>query len=514
MGSVERHKPNNNTVVRGPGRNDQCPCGSGAKYKRCCGPGGTSDIRSVVGSARRLYEGGRIQEAEAFCHKALARQPDRADMLHLLGMIALQTGRNELAHDVLSAALRSAPANAPARNHLGVACLALKREAEARDCFLRSLALDSRQAEVHNNLAIALKELGDFQAAESSYREALAIDPRYAPAQYNLGAMLLYLGRIDEAVAGLQQTLAIKPAFPAARRKLAAALGCQGEVDAAIDMCRSSFAGGGASTDIYWQIANDLTMLGMMQQSLPFLRKSVELDPANAAAAQLLAAFGGTHPERLEAGYVRTLFDDQAERFESHLVKGLQYSVPCDLVALVENHAERAGPWDVLDLGCGTGLVGTYIARHARRLVGVDLSPRMLDQARKLNLYHALECAEVHDMLQASETATYDVIVAADVFIYIGRLEEIASQARRLLRPGGVFAFSVEEASEALGPAADQGDCPGYRLDLRTRRYVHEEEYLRTLAARNQMRVTAAQHSRLRLEREQPVIGRLVVWEA
>ncbi|HEY2679087.1 MAG TPA: tetratricopeptide repeat protein [Steroidobacteraceae bacterium] len=498
---------------RRPGRNDSCPCGSGAKYKRCCGRSGATEAVSAAAAAHRHYEAGRFWEAETLCQKVLALQPERADMLYVLGMIALKTGRNERAFDVLSTTTRSVPGHALAHNHLGVACLALKRGKEARECFLRSLALNPRQADVQSNLAIASKELGDFAGAESAYRTAIALDPRYAPAHYNLGAMLLFLDRVDEAVASLRQALVIRPLFPAARRKLAAALGCQGQVDAAFEMCQGAYVSEGASTNIYWQIANDLTMLNKMEESRAFLEKSLEVEPGHEAAAQLLAAFDGHNPQRLEAGYVKALFDEDAEIFESHLVKALHYDAPRELAALVEKLAGRPAPWDVLDLGCGTGLVGSYIAPRARQLVGVDLSPKMLEQAGRCKHYHRLECTDLLEFLQTSETTSYDIILAADVFIYVGRLDEVISHARRLLRPGGLFAFSVE--AEAMDSAtAEGGDAAGYRLNLRTRRFVHADEYLNALAVRNQFRVKAFERSRLRFEHEKPVIGHLVIWEA
>lgn len=48
------------------------------------------------------------------------------------------------------------------------------------------------------------------------------------------------------------------------------------------------------------------------------------------------------------------------------------------------------GSLDILDLGCGTGLIGSWFKDYARKLVGVDVSPTMLDMATKKGCYHEL----------------------------------------------------------------------------------------------------------------------------
>jgi predicted TPR repeat methyltransferase len=99
---------------------------------------------------------------------------------------------------------------------------------------------------------------------------------------------------------------------------------------------------------------------------------------------------------------------------------------------------------DILDLGCGTGLCGLALAKQKRRLVGVDLSEKMLTQARARDLYDELHLGEVHAWLRGAATARFDVVIAADVLIYIGALEELFREVARVLRNGGRFGFSPE----------------------------------------------------------------------
>jgi predicted TPR repeat methyltransferase len=96
-----------------------------------------------------------------------------------------------------------------------------------------------------------------------------------------------------------------------------------------------------------------------------------------------------------------------------------------------------------LDLGCGTGLCAPLLRPLVRRLAGVDLSEKMLDKAREAGLYDELACADIVDWLRQRE-AEWDLVLAADVLVYIGDLAPLFEGVARVLQPGGWFAFSVE----------------------------------------------------------------------
>jgi predicted TPR repeat methyltransferase len=206
---------------------------------------------------------------------------------------------------------------------------------------------------------------------------------------------------------------------------------------------------------------------------------------------------------------VRQLFDASAATFDRELVAKLGYAIPREMVdALRSVEGAPDQPWDVLDLGCGTGLVGAEIAPYARQLVGIDLAPNMIEQARARNLYTDLRCADLAEALARNEASAdrYDIVTAGDVFIYVGKLDEVIPAIRRALRPGGLFAFSAE-AAEALRESHSEG----YRLGVMGR-YAHSAEYLRKLAAQSDFEVTLMRDTRIRLEHRRPVPGWLAVF--
>ena len=199
-----------------------------------------------------------------------------------------------------------------------------------------------------------------------------------------------------------------------------------------------------------------------------------------------LGALGlGALPDAAPASFVRALFDEYAERFDADLLGTLHYRGHAGVAAPLAALRPR-GFGCALDIGCGSGLAAPLLRPLARRLVGVDLAPRMVDAARATGLYDALHVGELVEHLNAS-AERHDLVVACDVFIYLGRLEPVFAAVARGLRPGGLFAFSVEAG------AADAG------VDLMpTLRYTHSEAYLRALSAAHAMRVLRCERAPLR----------------
>jgi predicted TPR repeat methyltransferase len=154
----------------------------------------------------------------------------------------------------------------------------------------------------------------------------------------------------------------------------------------------------------------------------------------------------------------------------------------------------------VLDAGCGTGLCGPLIAPYARRLTGVDLSARMLDQARARNVYDELVKGELTAFLCGAR-AEYDVIVSADTLCYFGPLHDVTAAAAAALRPGGQVVFTVEELIAG-------GAESGYSLSARGR-YQHAHQYVERVLAAAHLR-SAIASAELRLESGEPVPGLVV----
>lgn len=198
---------------------------------------------------------------------------------------------------------------------------------------------------------------------------------------------------------------------------------------------------------------------------------------------------------RCDPRYVRHLFDQFAHEYDSRMLEQLHYRAPATLrvLGVLLGVAARA-PLTILDLGCGTGLMGAELASWAKRLDGVDLSPAMIEKARARGVYDGLWTADIGDWL-ASGGERYDLIVAADTLVYLGDLAGLFAAVAARLAPGGHFLFTVE---------AMEGD--GFELGAK-RRWRHAESYLRAEAEKAALGVAGFLRCSPRDEAGAPVAG-------
>jgi predicted TPR repeat methyltransferase len=234
-------------------------------------------------------------------------------------------------------------------------------------------------------------------------------------------------------------------------------------------------------------------------------RRTLELAPDDIFGAGLkLALIEGTGTPQLPPScYVEGLFDDYAERFDQALVERLDYSVPGKLMRLIAAHVPP--PYGhVIDLGCGTGLFGAEIRRDCEMLEGFDLSSNMLAQAGIKGLYDHLARADLS--LPPSESGLFndrpanhaDLVAAADVMMYLGDLDAAFANVAGLLKPSGVFAFSVEKAAAEAGYAL--------RPSLR---YAHSIAHVERMLSAHHMAATALEETVIRMDAGEPVTGLL-----
>lgn len=201
------------------------------------------------------------------------------------------------------------------------------------------------------------------------------------------------------------------------------------------------------------------------------LQRARQLAPQSGVISHLLASLEGSKPERAPETYVNWLFDREAAHFDNHL-SSLAYRGPDMLLQLAINAGWSAdASRRIVDLGCGTGLSGVPFRPYASRLDGIDIVPGMLRQAERRGIYDSLQQSELHAALRTLADNAYDIALAADTLIYVGRLDELFIELDRVLAPGGSFMFTTE-----LGAPGS-----GYVL-LPTGRYSHAEDYLLTCA--------------------------------
>jgi predicted TPR repeat methyltransferase len=227
-------------------------------------------------------------------------------------------------------------------------------------------------------------------------------------------------------------------------------------------------------------------------------RKTLALDPADRRGAQLqLMRLGAAPVEDMPPAYVRALFDGYAPVFDKTLVDRLDYCGPGLLFHAVTASGRPLRFRRVLDLGCGTGLAAGAFRAHCEQLIGVDLSPGMIAQARVKGFYNRLEVGDVLDFLRDETAAgtTYDLVIAADVFVYMKELAPVLAVTAKVMAENALVAFSVE---------THDGDGVMLRETLR---YAHGRAHVLAALAIAGLTAVSLEMASTRTEKGQPVAG-------
>lgn len=397
---------------------------------------------------------------------------------------------------------------------LGAAYKQMGRTADALAPMQKAVALSPSDDMALSNLGATLQELGHLGESEAIYRQALQINPDNAKAHYNLSITLMKLGRLEEAEACCRRSLKIDPLYAEAHQNLGNILYELSRPAEAEDSFRRALQLKPDYAEAHSHLGITLQTLGRPDEALSHFQQLAILMPDNTAAQHHIAMLTGKNTERAPIQYVESLFDGYADNFDKHLVQNLKYDIPEKLVSLImRNFSSPLKKWSVLDLGCGTGLTGAAIVPFTKQLVGVDLSSKMLEKAHARNIYQRLEQSDLLAMMRLEQNASYDLIIATDVFVYLGKLDEVICETRRLLRPGGIFAFSIE----VMEPKKNDKDTPDIQPDYQLRktgRYAQTAQYLSTLATAYHFKIKEEQNVPIRTDHGKPVNGQISVWES
>ena len=412
-------------------------------YRACLQEG---DTRAGAALGALLLQRERYTEAVTVLEPASRALPTDAGIATNLSVAYRRSGDGARAIAEARRAASLAPGLASAWNALGLAALDLGRVAEALDAFDAGLRIAPRQPALLLHRAHALRRLGRNADALPLYASLVATDAAALDAWRGLAATQAALGQVDEALASRTRALALAPADPEVALEQAVALMQSGRVAESAAALLALVRERADDAQAWAWLGRARLRLGEAASAREAFERARMLAPDDAVVAHFLASLRGELPDRVEDDYIQQLFDDFADRFELTLVDRLGYSVPARLAAVLRAQGAQAAR-SVLDLGCGTGLMAVELARDGRMIDGVDLSPRMLEHARAKGVYRELVAAEIGAFLAQARGRSWELIVAADVFVYVGSLAPMFAAVRDRLAPGGWFAFSLESSA-------------------------------------------------------------------
>lgn len=488
-----------------------------------------SDSNALANLGQVYFYLGMYEKAIESCDESIALNKDNP-LCHLTrGKSLRYLRRFEQAIDAFDEVVRLQASLVEGYAHRGFCWHNLGDFVKALDNYVQALRLSPENAEVLSHCAHALFSLDRYAEAFEGIDKALQVDPNYAEALYHRGLLLQHDSRLEEAVACYSRALQLNPNYPQALEHLAFVMHKMGRSDQeCLALLDRSLLIQPHSVSALKARAGLLVRLKLLDEALADYDQIVALEPGDAVThanraetlllckrtAEAIAGFkaalalGGNEAELTYAlaslgediapttaptNYVVKLFDWYARHFDDHLQIQLEYRTPSLICQQILGLAPGVD-LEVLDIGCGTGLCGPLLKPFSRRLTGVDLSPNMLEMAAKRLLYDELVCSDLVEFL-SRHSDKFELVVAADVLLYVGALEHVFLAARTAMRLDGLFSFSFETSE------ADD-------LVLRpSRRYAHSVPYVQRLAAQHRFRIESMEASVIRKEAGQSMHG-------
>ena len=346
----------------------------------------------------------------------------------------------------------------------------------------------------------ALKDQSKLGEAVLASSNALSIRPDYAEAYYNTGNAYQDQGKLDKAVVAYSKALAIRPDYTDAYNNMGNVLKDQGKLEQAKEAYRKVISINPDYAEAFNNMGTIFQIQGNLVQAKEAYHKALSIKPGYLSARHVLSSLTGDTPETAPREYVENLFDGYAKKFEVSLVENLEYQLPKLVtdILLQSNHNNSLG--SVLDLGCGTGLLGLEIKNSCKNLEGIDISQKMLDIAKQKKVYNKLSHTDIVEYL-SNVGLNFDYFIALDVFIYVGNLSEIFQLIKLNNKKSSRLVFSTEHTEQA-----------GYHL-LKTGRYSHSKKYIESLCDQYGYEINHFSTTNLRKEKETFLMGGIYILE-
>ncbi|MFT7288255.1 MAG: putative TPR repeat methyltransferase [Halieaceae bacterium] len=426
-----------------------------------------SDFERVA----QLMQQGKLPAARAEAQRLCRQYPEQPALHNLHGVILSRQAHKDAALEAFQRALSLEPTFAEALNNSASTLTDLGRFSEALRCYQELVNRGQADADIYANLARALRGSGALEAAREALHRALRLKPVYPDALNDLGNLLNAMGQHPQAIEAYENTLQMDPTHRKALLNLARSWSAGSAYAKAIEQYKKLLALDEGNHHALRGIANAYLSLGDRDQAQDFFQRLLAVRPEDAVGTHMLAALSGQALRSANAAYAEAVFNNFAENFEQHLTGALEYRLPERIPALLETvDGEDAWYSRTLDLGCGTGLVGTQIRSYCDHLSGVDVSPAMLEKAGEKAVYDDILVGDINRILK-EERESFDLVLCADVLIYFGELGVLFPDIARRCKPGARFLLSTETLAE--------GD---FRL-LQSGRFAHSVDYVERCAA-------------------------------
>lgn len=380
--------------------------------------------------ARRQISEGELRAASLTLNEGQRLSPGDARLFMLASLMAEKSGNINAAFDAMQRCNATAPAWVPGLLEMALLQARHNRSQESLATAERVARLAPKNLGVLAAVVDIAQRAGDSKMALRHLERGLRLVPGDRTLRSHMAQHLAALQQNEQALAQWQSLIDENPNDMPARMGRIRLLQSLGQMEAALA---------------------DTTAVLTQRPDSPIAQYYDQLAR-------------GLVPAQIPTELTTALFDAMASRYDQHMVKGLRYQLPRQVAEqLLQRHPERR--FNLLDLGCGTGLLGVFLGPVDGHLIGVDLSGKMIEQAARHNIYSRFHQVNFLDALRDTPDSTYEVITALDSFVYVGELQQAISDAHRVLVPDGTLIFSCEQG-DATGPAVQWSAASHYAHTL------------------------------------------------
>ncbi len=441
----------------------------------------------------------RIDDAEQAYLQAIRHNPNFTDAHFNYGRLLLAKGNTTSALHILQHAYQLNSKHPAVLGQLGEIHLLQDNNSEAISFFLQRLKYQPLHPSTHHRLGLARLKREEFELAIKSFKKALELGATDTDCHYQLATCYIEMGHLKEALMHYFQQLEVE-ADSETYYNIGVILMAQEHHHDSLTYFNETVRLNPSSIDAWLNMGAIALKLGRISQAIDYYTECIKMDPDNQEYQHVLAALNqrsGT--DSTPPIYIKNLFDHYAPFYDTHLSEHLHYDVPDTIARYLEDflNDKQEKTLKIIDLGCGTGLMGEAILSWKRQLIGIDLSPSMIKAASDKGCYDELVIGDIAESILPYKKA--DLIIAADVFSYVGDLSLIAERSKNALIDGGLFVFTVEK-----------GIKDPYQLQ-QTIRYTHHRRYIESLAKTYGFSLEALDNVPIRKQKGKPVEGYLVV---
>ena len=473
------------------------------------------DVLSELESAANFHSAGELSKAEIAYTRILAKHPSHMETLNLKGILMRDCKKYTLATELFQQVINIDPSRYDFYFNLAEVYRIENKLEEAIKHYSRSISLKPSFYEAVYNRAICFMGTDCEEKAIEGFKSSLSIKVE-ADAAINLIALLISNQKLEEAKEVCKQYRYLKHPqifnlmgsiykslgnFRRAESYLTKAFEFDshnvdilnnlsllfkksGKLKEAAEMLEKACFLSPKEAFLHYNLAGIYNLSGNKDHAIKHYEISLEYDPNNVSALHMLNAIQGNNTDSAPEEYVGNLFNLYASSFEDDLVNNLQYNIPNKLAALTKEIYPGKKFRHALDAGCGTGLCAVAFKNSTDKITGIDLSTEMIKKASEKNLYDQLLTGDVNKIMTSLESKL-DLIIAADVFIYLGNLNSFFKVSSKLLENNGLLVFSVENSEKPF--------------ELRpSGRYSHSHSYLEHLSKIHNFKIIASRNSQIR----------------